>query len=204
MRASHSGHVRSRLRPLLLSLLTLASLPRPLPAADIRVGEISYPGEQDVYSFRLETPATLYFDVLTNAGSINWSLSGPPGNVVVNRGFTGSDADGIGDPLLRLPDGDYTLTVAGSGSSAVGYRFQMLNFTDATLITMGTVVSNAPAVPLSTQLYQFTANAGDVVTFDSLGITGGTGPFWRLVDPYGRIVFANYFSDVNSLRTDFS
>jgi subtilase family serine protease len=202
MCASHFGHARSRLRPLLLSLLTLASLPRPLPAADIRVGEISYPGEQDAYSFRLETPATLYFDVLTNAGSINWSLSGPPGNVVVNRDFTGSDADGIGDPLLRLPDGDYTLTVAGSGSSAVGYRFQMLNFTDAALITMGTVVSNAPAAPLSTQLYQFTANAGDVVTFDSLGITGGTGPFWRLVDPYGRIVFANYFSDVNSLRLD--
>src|SRR5207249_9841198 len=43
----------------------------------------------------------LYFDSRTNTGQLHWSLNGPTGNVVNNRGFNGSDAQSIGGNPVR-------------------------------------------------------------------------------------------------------
>src|SRR5438874_13818541 len=70
-------------------------------------GAIATPGQQQQYTFTLPVPARLYFDSLTNNGQLHWSLNGPTGNVVNNRGFSASDAQSIGNPALGLPTGNY-------------------------------------------------------------------------------------------------
>lgn len=169
-------------------------------AAEIRSGNIDYAGEQDAYSFQLSSPGRYYFDSLTNNGSIHWSLSGPPGDVMVNRAFSSSDADNQGTPILNLPTGNYSLTVSANNSVTGGYAFRLLDLATAPLITPGSVVSNADLLSLSSDIYQFAAQAGDLFTFDALSVTGSPATYWRLVDPYGHIIFANYFTDVNSLQ----
>lgn len=168
------------------------------PSAEPLSGEIAYPGEEDRYSFTLAASATLVFDAQTQDSALRWSLIGPPGTVVNDRSFTGTDGDANNDPLLRLPAGDYVLTLRANGSATGPYQFALLNFADATLITPGTTVGNTNLPKRATDLYQFTAAAGDVVTFDAGTIAGGSAVYWRLVDPYGRILWQNYFSDVNN------
>ncbi len=162
-------------------------------------GTIAYAGEEDRYSFQLAQPATMYFDSRTSSSGLNWTLTGPPGTVVNVRGFGSSDADTSSDPLLRLPAGDYTLVIRGSGATTGAYEFVLLNLADATLITPATVIANHEFPRRTTDLYQFTANSGDVMSFDRLTLVNGGSPYWRLVDPYGKIVWATYFNDVNNV-----
>ncbi len=161
-------------------------------------GAIAYAGEIDPFSFRLATPSILYFDTLVAPGNLNWTLTGPAGTVVDARGLSSSDSDAVGDPLLRLPAGDYTLTVRGTGAGTNAYAFRMLDLADATLTQAGTTNQNLEFASRSTDLYQFTASAGDVMTFDMLFTANGNTPYWRLVDPYGSILWANYGADVNN------
>jgi hypothetical protein len=167
------------------------------PAEPI-VGEIAYPGEEDPYSFTLAAPATLVFDAQTPNSALRWSLTGPPGTVVDGRAFTASDGDANNDPLLRLPAGDYVLTIRADGSATGPYQFALLDLADAALITPGTTIGNTNLPKRATDLYQFSAAAGDAVTFDAQGVSGGGALYWRLVDPYGRILWQNFFTDVNN------
>src|SRR5262249_38216210 len=53
-----------------------------------------------------------------------------------------------------------------------------------------------------TDLYRFSASAGDRLFFDFLGKTGMPNAFWRLLDPYGNQLFFNFFNadvDVQTL-----
>lgn len=163
-------------------------------------GEIAYAGEVDSYSFQLTSAGTYYFDSLVNNGSLNWTLTGPIGTAVNARAFSSSDGDNISDPLLRLPAGDYTLTIRGSGATVGPYEFRLLNLSDATLITAGTTISNFEFERRTTDLYQFVAAAGDSMTFDGQTLKNGGSPYWRLVDPLGRILWANYFADVSNFK----
>src|SRR5205814_2071770 len=45
---------------------------------------ISPTGEVDNYTFTLASPATLYFDSLTNDTRLRWSLIGPAGTLISN------------------------------------------------------------------------------------------------------------------------
>ncbi|HKX61942.1 MAG TPA: hypothetical protein VJS65_08855, partial [Verrucomicrobiae bacterium] len=161
-------------------------------------GAIDYPGEQDTYTFRLAAPATLYFDAQTQDSSLNWTLTGPPGLVVNGRTFGASDADNISDPLLRLPAGDYTLTIRGANEATGPYQFALLDLADAALIQVGTTNGNPTFARRTTDLYQFTANSGDIVTFDRLTAISSGLIYWRLFDPYARPVWQGYFNDVNN------
>src|SRR6185503_5174728 len=77
-------------------------------------GVIGGPGEQDRYTFDLDSDTRLYFDSETADSNMRWSLVGPAGTHVSERPFTGSDSiDGAG-LLGTLPAGAYTLTVNAS------------------------------------------------------------------------------------------
>src|SRR5687767_6058596 len=80
-------------------------------STNIVTGIISVPGEQDVYVFNVGTNAFFYFDALTNVSTLRWSLVGPPGTFVSERPFASSDSQSIGDPIIPLPAGDYTMTI---------------------------------------------------------------------------------------------
>jgi hypothetical protein len=159
---------------------------------------LSTPGEQDNYTFTLASPATLYFDSLTNNSRIRWSLVGPGGALVNNRTFNQSDSVDISDPQLRLPAGAYTLTIDGVTDEASAYSFRLIDLASATTITPGTPFSGTLNPAIETDAYKFTATAGQKLYFDVTERTGAGNARWRLIDPNGNFVFNNFsFGDVN-------
>jgi len=167
-------------------------------STNVVTGSISVAGEQDTYVFSLSTNAIFYFDVLTNVASVRWTLSGPQG-LVASRLFTQTDGQSIGDPLLRLPPGDYSLTIDCSNDDVSGYAFRFVDLTSATLIVPGTVVSGGLSPANETDFYQFTASAGDRFVFDQISRVNLPNCQWSLVDPYGGILFGQNFADIGTV-----
>jgi hypothetical protein len=108
----------------------------------------------------------------------------------------GNTFGGNASPVLNLTiPGTYLLTVKGATSSNTGsYTFRLSDLASATPITPGTPVSTSLSPGNSTNVYQFNANAGDPFYFDVLS-GGGSPNTWRLMDPYGRQLFYNYFGN---------
>ena len=156
-------------------------------------GNLAAPGQQDSYTFNLAANALLYFDSLTNIAGIHWSLTGPPGTVVSNRSFTNSDGSNInGNPALAVPAGTYTLIVTGTGQTIGNYSFRLSSFAAATPLTPGSAVSGTLNPANSTNFYQFNATAGQSFYFASLSGSGSAR--WRLIDPYGNMLFSTPLS----------
>ncbi|KPJ75957.1 MAG: hypothetical protein AMJ54_13385, partial [Deltaproteobacteria bacterium SG8_13] len=156
-------------------------------------GTIAHAGQKDIYSFTLASDARLVFDSLTSASGFTWSLEGPAGPVVTDNGFLFSDG--------LLPDlvaGDYILTVDGSFDATGDYAFRLLDLAAATPAAPGTPVSGTLTPANATNLYQFTAAAGDQIFFDAQTSSGGS-INWKLVDPHGTELFYQGWSDVATL-----
>ncbi len=144
--------------------------------------------QADFYSFTLSSDTSVYFDALVNNSSVNWMLTGPRGTVVSSRSFIGSDAASLGGAAaIPLVAGTYSLRINGPVST--GYSFRILNIAQATPLTPGTAVSNQLSPANETDLYQFNATAGERFYFDSKSSSGSYTPYWRLLDPYGQLVF---------------
>src|SRR5579859_3325589 len=158
-------------------------------ATNVVSGLIGYAGQRDAFFFSLSADSRYYFDALSNAAPLEWSLTGPEGLVVTDRSFGGSDGQNISDPTVLLIAGNYTLTVMSAGGTTNGYAFRFVNLADAALLTPGTVISNGFAAANRTDLYQFNASAGDQYYFHQLTRTGLPNAYWRLMDPYGNLIF---------------
>ncbi|MFA7602290.1 MAG: LamG domain-containing protein, partial [Novosphingobium sp.] len=107
----------------------------------VTVGEviaemIAGPGDSFAYRFDLAADTRLFFDALSYAPDFQWSLVGPRGEVVANRGLIRSDSVD-GQPLLDLVAGSYRLTVSGYGDGAGGYAFRLLDTAGAAVIGNG-------------------------------------------------------------------
>ena len=180
----------------LVALLMMSGVPRAAAASPELAtisGIISIPGERDTYTFTLPASAILYFDTLTNNVNVRWSLSGPYGAIVTSRPFTATDAGSVFDPLLRLLPGDYTMTIDSSNGTTNSYAGRLVNLSVATSITMGTLQTNNLTPANETDFYEFTAAAGDQVAFNQIAGTNLGNINWRLVDPYGKILFSRAF-----------
>jgi hypothetical protein len=164
-------------------------------------GTLAASGQQDRYTFTLSANALLYFDSLTSNDNLHWSLSGPGGAVVSNRSFSGSDGGSVNNPMLAVTAGAYTLTVAAPGQVTGAYAFRLSDLATAVPFTPNTPVGGKLSPGNSTNFHQFTAKAGDSYYFESLKIpfalgTSSNDVQWRLVDPYGNILFnANIGTD---------
>jgi hypothetical protein len=154
-------------------------------------GSLPVPGQRNVHEFSLPTSTMLCFDVLTNA-NLQWRLDAPWGPVVNWRPFLNSDSADIADASLRLPAGNYTLTVAGGGFNTTGgYQFRLLDFAQATGFTPGTPVAATLSPSYGTVLYSFSGQAGDRVYFDGQPATGFTYvPSARLYAPLGNLIMS--------------
>jgi hypothetical protein len=169
-------------------------------------GAIATAGQQISYVFTIAGPANLYFDSLTNNGNLNWSLTGPQGAVVSNRGFASSDDTNFGgsSPIINLVvAATYQLTVQGSGSSTGSYSFRLSDLASASALSPSTVVSGTLNPGNSSNLYQFSATAGDLFYFDALSQNSSFFD-WRLIDPFGRQVWYQNFSDVGTQQLAFT
>ena len=153
-------------------------------------GSLDVPGESDSYTFSLTTDKRLLFDTLEGGTSIHCSLDGPRGQEVTNRAFSATGWSN--NPTIDLVPGDYKLTVDGSGDATGPYAFRLLDLAAAPSLPLGTPVSAILDPGNSTRLYQFTAQAGDKVYFDSQDYTGNE--YCTLIDPYAKPVFADSWS----------
>ncbi|HUS33922.1 MAG TPA: CARDB domain-containing protein [Verrucomicrobiae bacterium] len=142
------------------------------------------PGEQHQYSFSLTSTTRLYFDSLVNTGQLRWTLNGPGGTVINNRGFNQTDAQSNGQPLFSLSPGPYTLTVFGSGENTGAYSFRLVDTASAPDLTLGSLVSESLAPANATHLYKFTVPADGRYYFDSQGVTGLPNAILRLYDSH--------------------
>src|SRR5712692_8293393 len=110
-----ASSVRAALTAVILIGAAIATAPAQSTLTNVLTGFVAVPGERDPFTFSVATNSRFYFDALTNVAALQWSVSGPPGTIVPNRSFTGSDGQNIvGDPTVLLPPGDYTLTIQSS------------------------------------------------------------------------------------------
>jgi RHS repeat-associated protein len=168
---------------------------RPLTLGSTVNGTLGAPGELDHYTFNLASPSLLYFDSLTNNGSISWTLTGPPGTVVSNRNFSSSDAQNLsGDPVLSLPAGPYTLTVSGFGQTTGAYSFDLQALSQAQALTLGTAVSGTLNLANSTTAYRFNATTGSTYYFAHIS-NSSNATYWRLIDPFGNVLFGSFLNN---------
>ena len=96
-----------KVAPAQQSPLRLEALePRILLAADpmgARVdASLDVAGETDNYSFTLTDDLRVAFDSLTDNNNIRWTLTGPRGDVVTNRGFSQSDSIDFGNGAIAM------------------------------------------------------------------------------------------------------
>ena len=168
-------------------------------------GSIDVQGEQDRYEFTLDQRSQVVFDSLTNNSSLNWSLAGPQGTVITNRSFFSSDSVNFsGNPLLDLAVGDYVLTVDGANDAVGAYSFKLIDVAQAAqVLTVGSVVNGTLSPAKETDIYRFNAVAGEQYYFDQR--SNAESIYWRLLDPYGRVVFGpSGFSDQGVLTLGFT
>jgi hypothetical protein len=105
-----------------------------------------------------------------------------------------------GNPLLELIAGDYTLTIDAAGDATGSFAFRLLDVADATPITPGTAATGSLSPGNETDLYQFSATAGQSFYFDAQLFSATTDGMWRLFGPAGNLVFSNYgFADQDVL-----
>src|SRR5207253_2107296 len=98
------------------------------------------------------------------------------------------------DPVPSLLSGDYTLTVDGVGDFTGGYQFRLHDLAQATPLSPGTPVNGTLDPASETDLYRFTASAGDRFFFDVHARSGIFNPHWRLIDPLGNVLFLRSFT----------
>ncbi len=181
--AQRASAKRVRFEPLEPRVLMSAD---PIPVS----GTLNTPGQVDHYSFTLTTATHLVFDSLTNNSNIDWTLTGPQGAVVTNRSFNSSDGSSdSATPVLDLSAGTYSVAINAVADATGSYSFRLINADQATAIVPGTAVTGTLNPANQTNVYQFTANAGDPFYFGVNSVTGSTPVYWHLVDPLGNTVF---------------
>ncbi len=172
---------------------------QPLALGETINSEISQPGEEDNYTFSLDSAALLYFDSFTDNVDVVWNLTGPGGLIVDRRPLDRSDDGALPDPaaVTNLLPGDYQLQVDMFGDRTAPYSFRLLDIAGAPALSPGQQTAGELSPGNETDLYRFDAVAGESYFFDFLSTSSGN-PIWRLVDPFGRVVFNNSFVNDSS------
>lgn len=179
-------------------VLNLSTVPLVLGATTS--GNISVPGERDVYTFQLNESRRLQFDALSQANPLRWRLAREDGTTLVNRAFD-SDISFGGNNTLNLVPGSYTLSIDPGDDTTGTYEFRLLDLATAESIDPGTTIARSLSPARETDIYRFTA-AEDVLYYvDSLTVDTANS-YWRVLDPLGRSVVINGLSnDLGLFRT---
>ena len=140
----------------------------PLTLGKTVSGTIANPGDQATYTFTGSPGQRVYFDGLGLPSNVYANLTDPFGNTVFN--FASSDSG----PYTLSSQGTYSLTVFSySTTHGTGaYSFALDDLSAATNIALtpgsATTENGTLATGLSTNLYQFSATAGQSVYFEGI------------------------------------
>jgi large repetitive protein len=136
---------------------------------------IVHPGDQAVYTFTGTTGQRLYYDSRqTNASSCLVSLASPTGGNI----FSISSGSDYG-PLTLPQTGTYSLALSGSGDTTATLSFQLLDLGAASLVNLGTTITDSLSDQTETRLYRFNGTQGQRVKLSSLS-GGGNSAIWTL------------------------
>ncbi|MEM7311895.1 MAG: putative Ig domain-containing protein, partial [Planctomycetota bacterium] len=178
-----------------------------LTLGGLTTGNLNTASQVDAYTFTLANRSLLNFDSLTNNASIRWRLTGPRGVEFDNVRFDRSDSIDTPNGALgggTLVAGDYQLEVFASSGTPGAYSFRLNDLADATAITFGTDVVSQLATGNESQLYKFTANAGERYIVDFKSVSDVNNTEYKLVDPFGRTVFeSNRLNDQDDFTIPF-
>src|SRR6266571_5408174 len=94
----------------------------------------------------------------------------------------------------------------GPGEQTPPCAFRLSGLSQASAYTPGTVTDATLSPSRETDLYRFNAGAGDRFYFDAQRVTGGADIYWRLVNPYGKLVFdrTSFANDVDILTLELT
>lgn len=166
-------------------------------------GDLDSAGKVDSYQFTITDRSLLHMDILTNNGNFVWSLRGPRGVEVSNLNFTATDSLGSATSNLDLVPGDYQLDVSARNSTLVPgpFAFILHDFAAAKTVTPGTPFSGELTNPAETDLYKFTANAGDRFLFDVVATNDIGSKEFKVIDQYGTVVgTSNALQDLDQIQ----
>ncbi|NLX54539.1 MAG: hypothetical protein GXY58_05455, partial [Planctomycetaceae bacterium] len=154
---------------------------------------VTFNHSRTVFDFNLDPIVT----------DVKWSLAGPSGKLVSNQRLDRSDSSN-GFSMLDLPPGVYNLSMTAGGSEVADYVFRLVDLSSASPLVLGASIVGALDPGMETDLYQFTAEAGERVYFQMESLGGGTtNGRWRLVDPHGQVLFTQSLSsDVDTLQLE--
>ncbi len=165
---------------------------------------LTNPGDEHTYTFTGSPGETVYFDGLGSAsGYIYANLTDPYGDYV----FDGANLNDDYGPYTLKFAGTYSLTVLGSGTVGA-YAFNLDNTAAATTIPLtagsGTTESGTLATGLTTNLYQFTGTAGELVYFQGLSDSPANGAIAYFYSPSGSYVTDLYVENDTQLTLPFT
>ena len=124
-------------------------------------GEIIPAGDDDLYSFTGSVGQRIFYDGLSNdAGSLAYLIS-PSGQRTYLGGTSGDRA-----PITLTEAGTYQIQIDNSGDSTGEYSFRILDLASASELTLGEVKTGTLTESNSTDLFTFTAQAGQKFFLD--------------------------------------
>lgn len=161
----------------------------PVGFGETVTGRIDHVGDVDRYTLSVDVPTVVQFDSLTPSFSTVWSLTGPSGDIVVDRQFVSSDEDSS-EPLL-FP-GEYFVTVDSNRDLPESYSFRLLDYGAAPPVELDATVAVELSPGNSSTAFLLTGQAGD--RFD-IAVTGRTSLIApqttvRVLDPFGDQIAA--------------
>jgi len=157
-------------------------------------GAVPTPDGSVTYRFQLPAARRLYVDALLSS-TATWRLEGTAGLVTSGR----FDSESI----QSLRAGDYRLVVRASSRETPAFQFRLVDVDQATPITLGQSVTNAHNPPAGVIAYRIHLNAGQQLFGRAFGTTGfpSSQPRWALIDPNGRFLWSQSFTDSSSSTT---
>ena len=127
-------------------------------------GEITPAGDDDLYSFTGSVGQRIYFDGLTNDASSSAFLISPNGQ---RTSLTSTASDST--PRTLTEAGTYQIQIDNSGDNTGAYSFRILDFASATDLTLGNITIGTLSDSNTTDLFTFTAEAGQKFFLDGQG-----------------------------------
>ena len=175
----------------------IAQPPRQLTLGIPLTTAIDAQNRAPTFAFTLNEVTSLLFNGTASNPLVTWSLSGPRGEVSKFGTFT-SDRTGVSDAtfesLQDLPAGDYIFTVQNPLLVSDHINFELSAFGLGLPVQLGTPIA-IESLPQDTNVFRFDGVANEKYFFDVIASENTTNTFWRLVDPYGRVVFHEAVKD---------
>jgi hypothetical protein len=177
-------------------VVQVEDLDLPLALGSEIAGSVPTPDGSVTYRFQLPTARRLFVDGLLSSPAA-WRLEGSAGLVASGR-FDSENA-----AVHALRPGDYRLVIRGNQRETPEYRFRLVDLDQAPAISLGQSVTNAHTPPNGTIAYRIQLNAGQQLLGRAFRATGfpSSQPRWTLIDPTGRQVWSQNFSDTASIAT---